>query len=49
MAQQEDRQDFDTPKADFWRLRDGKIVEFYELFRHRAGHGGGDVSRQRPW
>jgi ketosteroid isomerase-like protein len=23
---------FDTPKADFWRLRDGKIVEFYEYF-----------------
>ncbi len=24
--------DFETPKADFWRFRDGKIVEFYEFF-----------------
>jgi ketosteroid isomerase-like protein len=23
---------FDTPKADFWRFRDGKIVEFYEYY-----------------
>jgi ketosteroid isomerase-like protein len=23
---------FETPKADFWRLRDGQIVEFYEYF-----------------
>jgi ketosteroid isomerase-like protein len=23
---------FETPKADFWRFRDGKIVEFYEYF-----------------
>ena len=23
---------FETPKADFWRLRDGKIVEFYEYY-----------------
>jgi ketosteroid isomerase-like protein len=22
----------DTPKADFWRFRDGKAVEFYEYF-----------------
>ena len=22
----------DTPKADFWTFRDGKIVEFYELY-----------------
>ena len=23
---------FETPKADFWRFRDGKVVEFYEFF-----------------
>ena len=23
---------FETPKADFWRIRDGKIVEFYEYY-----------------
>ena len=23
---------FETPKADFWRLRDGKAVEFYEYY-----------------
>jgi uncharacterized protein len=23
---------FETPKADFWRFRDGKIVEFYEFY-----------------
>jgi uncharacterized protein len=23
---------FETPKADFWRLRDGKVAEFYEFF-----------------
>jgi ketosteroid isomerase-like protein len=23
---------FETPKADFWRLRDGRIVEFYEYY-----------------
>jgi ketosteroid isomerase-like protein len=23
---------FNTPKADFWRFRDGKIVEFYEFY-----------------
>ena len=22
----------DTPKADFWRLRGGKVVEFYEYY-----------------
>jgi uncharacterized protein len=22
----------DTPKADFWRFRDGKVVEFYEYY-----------------
>jgi ketosteroid isomerase-like protein len=22
----------DTPKADFWTFRDGKVVEFYELY-----------------
>ena len=22
----------DTPKADFWKFHDGKIVEFYELY-----------------
>jgi len=22
----------DTPKADFWTFRDGKIIEFYELY-----------------
>ena len=26
------RPDVDTPKADFWTFRDGKIVEFYELY-----------------
>ena len=23
---------FETPKADFWRFRDGKVVEFYEFY-----------------
>jgi ketosteroid isomerase-like protein len=23
---------FETPKADFWRFRDGKVVEFYEYY-----------------
>jgi uncharacterized protein len=23
---------FETPKADFWRFRDGKIVELYEFY-----------------
>jgi ketosteroid isomerase-like protein len=22
----------DTPKIDFWRFRDGKVVEFYEYY-----------------
>lgn len=26
------RREFDTPKADFWTFRDGKIVEFHELY-----------------
>lgn len=23
---------FETPKADFWRFRDGKVMEFYEFY-----------------
>jgi uncharacterized protein len=23
---------FETPKADFWRFREGKVVEFYEYY-----------------
>ena len=26
----------DTPKADFWTFRDGKIVEFHELYDNAA-------------
>lgn len=26
------RRDVDTPKADFWTFRDGKVVEFHELY-----------------
>jgi uncharacterized protein len=26
------RREFDTPKADFWTFRDGKIIEFHELY-----------------
>jgi ketosteroid isomerase-like protein len=26
------RREVDTPKADFWTFRDGKVVEFYELY-----------------
>lgn len=26
------RREFDTPKADFWTFRDGKVVEFHELY-----------------
>jgi hypothetical protein len=26
------RREVDTPKADFWTFRDGKVVEFYEFY-----------------
>ena len=26
------RREFDTPKADFWTFRGGKVVEFHELY-----------------
>jgi uncharacterized protein len=26
------RRAFDTPKSDFWKFRDGKVVEFQELY-----------------
>ena len=33
-----------TPKADAWRLANGKAVEYLRVLRHRAGPRGGGVT-----